>query len=88
MAILLGGPWSTLVYFNPLFEECSINQIGLIFSASIGHPANDVHIMLNAYHFKKVFGGCNGCGFGAQCHSPGMRGEIIIEGDNVLELPV
>ena len=63
-------------------------QCDLDVSASIGHPANDVCIMLNAHHFKEIFGGCNGCGFGVQCHSPGMRGEIVIVGNDIFELPV
>ena len=61
---------------------------GLVFSASIGHPANDVRIMLNAHHLKEIFGGCNGCSFGVQCHSPGVRGEIVIKGDDIFELLV
>ena len=88
MAILHGGPWSTLVYLYPLFKECSIKQIGLVFSTSIRHPANDVHIMLNVHHLKKIFGSYNGCGFGAQCHSPGVRGEIIVEGGDIFKLLV
>ena len=51
MAILHGGLWSTLIYFNPLFEECSIEYIGLVFSASIRHPSYDMCIMLNVHHF-------------------------------------
>ena len=39
-------------------------------------------------NLKEIFGGCNGCGFGVQCHSPGVRGEIVVEGDNIFELLV
>ena len=35
-----------------------------------------------------IFGSCNGCSFGAQCHSPGVRGKIVVEGDNIFELLV
>jgi len=44
--------------------------------------------MLDAHHFKKIFGSRNRCSFGAKRHSPGMRGEIIVEGDNIFEFPV
>jgi len=35
VAILHGGSWSTLIYFNSFFKECSIEQIGLILSTHI-----------------------------------------------------
>ena len=88
MAILHGGSRSTLVYFNSFLKECLIKQIGFILSTGIGHPANDLHIMLDAHHFEKIFGSCNRCSFGAKRHSPGMRGEVIIEGNNIFKLPV
>ena len=77
-----------MIYFNPFFKECSIKQIRFILSAGIGHPANDVCIMLDTHHFKEIFGSCNCCSFGVKQHSPGMRGEIIIEGNNIFEFLV
>ena len=87
-AILHGGSRSTLVNFYSFLKECLIKEIRLVFSASIGHPANDVHIMLYAHHFKEIFGSRNCCSFGAKRHSPGVRGEIIVEGNNIFKLPV
>ena len=43
---------------------------------------------MNTHHLKEIFGGCNCCSFGAQHHSPGVRGEIIIEGNNIFKLLV
>jgi len=88
MAILHGGSWSTLVNFYSFLKECSIKQIGFIFSTGIGHPANDVHIMLDTHHFEEIFGSCNRCSFGVKRHSPGVRGEIIVEGNNIFKLLV
>jgi len=88
VAILHGSSWSTLVYFDSFLKECLIKQIGLVLSASIGHPANDIHIMLDVHHFKEIFGSRNCCSFGAKRHSPGVRGEIVIEGNNIFKLPV
>jgi len=88
MAILHGSLWSTLVNFYSFLKECSIKEIRFILSASIGHPANDVRIMLYVHHFKEIFGSHNHCSFGAKRHSPGMRGKVIIESDNIFKLPV
>jgi len=88
VAILHGGSRSTLVYFNSFLKECSIKQIGFILSTGIGHPANDVHIMLDAHHFKEIFGSRNRCSFGVKRHSPGVRGEIVVEGNNIFKLLV
>ena len=41
--VLHGSPWSTLVNDNPLFEECLIECIGLVFTAGIRHPTLDLH---------------------------------------------
>jgi len=88
VAILHGGSRSTLVNFYSFLKECSIKEIRFIFSASIRHPANDMHIVLDAHHFKEIFGSRNCCSFGAKRHSPGMRGEIIVEGNNIFKLLV
>ena len=88
MAILHGGSWSTLIYFDSFFKECSIKEIRFILSAGIRHPANDMRIVLNTHHLKKIFGSHNRCRFGAKRHSPGMRGEIVVESDNIFEFPV
>jgi len=86
--ILHGGSRSTLIYFNSFLKECSIKQIGFILSAGIGHPSNNVRIMLHAHHFKEIFGSRNHCSFGAKKHGPGVRGEIVVEGNNIFKLPV
>jgi len=44
--------------------------------------------MLDTYHFKEIFGSCNHCSFGVKRHGPGMRGEIVIEGNNIFKLLV
>jgi len=40
--------------------------------------------MLDAHHFKKVFGSRNRCSFGAERH----RSKVVVEGNNIFELPV
>jgi len=88
VAILHGSSWSTLVYFNSFLKECSIKEIGLVFSTSIKHPANNVRIMLDMHCFKEIFGSRDRCSFGAKRHGPGVRGEIVVEGNNIFKLPV
>ena len=70
--ILHGSLWSTLVNGNPLFEECSIECIRLVFTASIGHPTFDLRVILDANQFKEVLCRRYHCSFGAEGHCPGM----------------
>ena len=70
--VLHGSPWSTLVNDYPLFEECSITCIGLVFTASLGHPALDLRVLLDANQFKEVLCRHYHCSFGAKRHSPGV----------------
>ena len=70
--VLHGSPWSTLVNDYPLFEECSIECIGLVFAAGIGHPTLDLRVILDANQFKEVLCHCYHCSFGVKGHSPGM----------------
>jgi len=44
--------------------------------------------MLYAHHFEEIFGSRNCCSFGAKRHSSGVRGEIVIEGNDIFKLPV
>jgi len=44
--------------------------------------------VLNAHHFEEIFGSCNRCSFGAKRHSPGVRGKVVVEGNNIFKLPV
>ena len=44
--------------------------------------------MLDTHHFKEIFGSHNRCSFGAKRHSPGVRGKVVVKGNNIFKLPV
>ena len=72
VTVLHGSLWSTLVNDNPLFKECSIESIGLVFTTGIGHPTLDLRVILDANQFKEVLCRRYCCSFGVEGHCPGV----------------
>ena len=84
--VLHGSPWSTLINDNPLFEECSIECVGLVFTAGVRHPTLDLRVILDVNQFKEVLCRRYRCSFGAKGHSPGVCSEVVIECNNIFVL--